>query len=178
MKRQRGRGRNKPNGQSNRHFESNGPDIKIRGSASHICEKYQQLARDASSSGDRVTAENYLQHAEHYFRILRAQQPTIRERPDINGFDDDGHEPEEAGQPVSSSALDVVTPEPVAEFLTEEVTEPPSTGEQGGGQGRGRRSRRRRFGMAQGEGGADAREALEAVGDARESPPMDPAAGQ
>ena len=55
-------------------FESNGPDIKIRGTASHIAEKYLQLARDANSSGDRVMAESYLQHAEHYFRIMAAQQ--------------------------------------------------------------------------------------------------------
>ncbi len=75
MKRQRGRGRKPPHQQGNRAFESNGPDVKIRGNAAHIFEKYVQLARDANSSGDRVLAENYLQHAEHYFRILRAQQP-------------------------------------------------------------------------------------------------------
>lgn len=74
MKRQRGRGR-KPSQNSNRSFESTGPDIKIRGSAQHVCEKYQQLARDAMSSGDRVMAENYLQHAEHYYRILMASMP-------------------------------------------------------------------------------------------------------
>src|SRR5262249_6443799 len=48
-------------------------DVKIRGTAAHVYEKYLQLARDASSAGDRVTAENYLQHAEHYYRILMAQ---------------------------------------------------------------------------------------------------------
>jgi hypothetical protein len=79
--RQRGRGR-KPGGggggggggghNSNRSFESTGPDIKVRGSASHVYEKYLQLARDANSSGDRVMAESYFQHAEHYFRILNA----------------------------------------------------------------------------------------------------------
>ena len=47
--------------------------MKIRGTAAHVYEKYLQLARDASSAGDRVTAENYLQHAEHYYRILMAQ---------------------------------------------------------------------------------------------------------
>jgi hypothetical protein len=54
----------------NRTFDSSGPEVKIRGSASHVYEKYLQLARDANSSGDRVMAENYLQHAEHYYRIL------------------------------------------------------------------------------------------------------------
>jgi hypothetical protein len=58
----------------NRTFDSSGPEVKIRGSASHVYEKYLQLARDANSGGDRVMAENYLQHAEHYFRIMAAQQ--------------------------------------------------------------------------------------------------------
>jgi hypothetical protein len=58
----------------NRSFDSNGPEVKIRGSATQVYEKYLQLARDANSSGDRVMAENYLQHAEHYFRIMAAQQ--------------------------------------------------------------------------------------------------------
>src|ERR1700758_5054694 len=82
MKRQRGRGRGggggeKPQQQNaNRAFDSNGPDsVKVRGNAQTVFEKYQQLARDANSAGDRVLAENYLQHAEHYFRLLRAIQP-------------------------------------------------------------------------------------------------------
>ena len=77
----RGRGRNNnnnSNGNSNRKgqnpltrsFESNGPDVKIRGTPSHIAEKYVAMARDALSSGDPVLAENYLQHAEHYNRII------------------------------------------------------------------------------------------------------------
>jgi len=57
----------------NRSFDSNGPEVKIRGSATQVYEKYLQLARDANSGGDRVMAENYLQHAEHYFRIMAAQ---------------------------------------------------------------------------------------------------------
>lgn len=58
----------------NRALDSNGPDVRIRGTAQQIYDKYQALARDATSSGDRVKAENYLQHAEHYFRVLRAVQ--------------------------------------------------------------------------------------------------------
>ena len=50
-------------------IDSSGPDVKIRGSASQIVEKYLALARDASTSGDRVRAENYLQHADHYYRV-------------------------------------------------------------------------------------------------------------
>jgi len=79
MKRQRGRSRNNnhnnnraPN--ANRALESHGPGVKVRGAASTIHEKYQQLARDAGLSGDRVMAENYMQFAEHYYRVMRTQQ--------------------------------------------------------------------------------------------------------
>ena len=84
VKRSRGRGR-RPQNNSNRTFDSTGPEIKIRGSASHVYEKYLQLARDANSAGDRVMAENYLQHAEHYFRILSAMQPPPGQAHNGNG---------------------------------------------------------------------------------------------
>ena len=79
--------RNRNNNNNNRRgqnpmtrvYESNGPDIKIRGTASHIAEKYLQLARDARSSGDPVAAENYYQHAEHYFRLIAAAQEQFRQ---------------------------------------------------------------------------------------------------
>ena len=74
MKRSRGRGR-RPQNSHNRSFDSAGPDVKIRGTASQVYEKYLQLARDANSSGDRIQAESYHQHAEHYFRIVQAAQP-------------------------------------------------------------------------------------------------------
>lgn len=67
----RGRGRNrKSQNPLTRSFESTGPDVKLRGTPSHIAEKYMSLARDALSSGDPVLAENYMQHAEHYNRII------------------------------------------------------------------------------------------------------------
>src|SRR5579871_3130673 len=74
-KRLRGRNNNRkgPNPLT-RSYESNGPDVKIRGTAHHVAEKYLQLARDAQSSGDPVMAENYLQNAEHYFRLIAAAQ--------------------------------------------------------------------------------------------------------
>jgi hypothetical protein len=85
MKRQRGRNR-KPGGggggnanatNPNRSWDSQGPEnIKVRGNAQTVYERYMQLARDASAAGDRVLAENYTQHAEHYFRVLRALQPS------------------------------------------------------------------------------------------------------
>src|SRR6476661_7280123 len=63
-----------------RTYDSSGPDVKIRGTAQHIAEKYSTLARDAQSAGDRVMAENYLQHAEHYNRIIAAAQSQMQER--------------------------------------------------------------------------------------------------
>lgn len=88
--RNRGGGR-KPQNAMSRNYESSGPDVKIRGTAMHIAEKYASLARDAMSSGDTVAAENYLQHAEHYNRIILAAQaqnvglPGADGQPGMNG---------------------------------------------------------------------------------------------
>jgi len=74
-RRQRSRGANPrryPN-QKGGSFESNGPEAKVRGTAQQVLEKYQALARDAYSAGDRILAEGYLQHAEHYYRILNSE---------------------------------------------------------------------------------------------------------
>jgi hypothetical protein len=77
-KRMRGRNR-KSHNPLTRVYESNGPDVKMRGTASHIAEKYLQLARDAQSSGDPVSEQGYLQHAEHYFRLIAAAQEQFRQ---------------------------------------------------------------------------------------------------
>lgn len=104
MKRQRGRGRrpggggggghHQHNNNPNRPMESNGPETKVRGPVSHIHERYLQLARDAASSGDRVLSENYLQHADHYFRLWRSMQPAVpiqqQERFSAEGADYEG----------------------------------------------------------------------------------------
>lgn len=95
MKRSRGRGR-RPQNNHSRAFDSAGPDVKIRGTAAHVYEKYLQLARDATSAGDRVTAENYLQHAEHYYRILMAQgaqqgQQQMQQQPNGANGNGNGH---------------------------------------------------------------------------------------
>src|SRR6185436_10736498 len=60
-------------------FDSNGPDVRVRGTAQQLFEKYLQLGRDATSSGDRVMAESYFQHAEHYFRILNAMSQAAQQ---------------------------------------------------------------------------------------------------
>jgi hypothetical protein len=87
----------------NRTFDSSGPEVKIRGSASHVYEKYLQLARDANSGGDRVMAENYLQHAEHYFRIMAAQQAQLAQyqaqQAAQNANRQPGEQPQQGGQP-------------------------------------------------------------------------------
>jgi hypothetical protein len=113
------RGRNRKGGGHHhqnplsRMYESNGPDIKIRGTASHVAEKYLQLARDAQSSGDPVAAENYYQHAEHYFRLIAAAQEQFRQsqpyyqqqggdpRGNVadDGYDDDNEQPSMGGEP-------------------------------------------------------------------------------
>ena len=75
-RRSRGRGPRRPhNGGGNprqQTFDSNGPDIRIRGNAYQVLEKYLAMARDAASAGDRIAAENFYQHAEHYYRIINA----------------------------------------------------------------------------------------------------------
>jgi len=81
--RARGRGGRKPNGSSiNRVYESAGPEGKVRGTPQQIIDKYLSLARDAQTSGDRVVAENFLQHAEHYQRILIEALGARQERRD------------------------------------------------------------------------------------------------
>lgn len=106
-KRMRGRNRRGHNPMT-RVYESNGPDVKIRGTAHHIAEKYTQLARDAQSSGDPVAAEGYLQHAEHYYRLIMAAQAQFAQqnphhqqqpfqRPDMDARDDFDDEGDETG---------------------------------------------------------------------------------
>jgi hypothetical protein len=94
-KRMRGRSRNKGHNPLTRVYESNGPDVKIRGTASHVTEKYQQLARDAHAAGDPIAAENYQQHAEHYFRLIAAAQEQFRQNnPYYQGNRPEGGGPE------------------------------------------------------------------------------------
>lgn len=82
---------------ANRVYESNGPDVKVRGTAQTVAEKYMQLGRDAQSSGDNVMAESYFQFSEHYFRVMAAAQPVGQptqqlRRPDDEDFEEEGGE--------------------------------------------------------------------------------------
>src|ERR1700727_3805457 len=109
-KRMRGRNNNNNNNNNNRKgghhqnplsrvYESNGQDVKIRGTASHIAEKYLQLARDAQSSGDTIATENYYQHAEHYFRLIAAAQENLRQN-------QPSYYPQQPGQPGGTNSND------------------------------------------------------------------------
>ncbi|MEH6528059.1 MAG: DUF4167 domain-containing protein [Sneathiella sp.] len=87
--------RRAPNG--NRNYDSNGPDGKIRGTALQVYDKYIAVATDAQTAGDRVAAENYFQHAEHYFRIVAAnnaakQEKMSEQQAQSNGQDSDNNE--------------------------------------------------------------------------------------
>jgi hypothetical protein len=156
-------------------MESNGPETKVRGPAAVIYERYLQLARDATSSGDRVLGENYLQHADHYFRLVRSMQPAQphpqqQQQDRFNdaerdGDDEGSHEMDRAEGGEASAEGDE---QPDAEF---------SQGQQNQGQdrdgGNRRRGRRNRFRPEGGEG-AEAREGAEERSENR--PPREPRA--
>jgi hypothetical protein len=122
------RGRNNSGGGNNngnrkspnplqRSYESNGPDVKVRGTAQHVAEKYLQLARDAQSSGDTVAAESYFQFAEHYYRILLAAQEQMAQQfghsfPPNRAFVEDADEGEEEGDEEAQSFQPGTGPQP------------------------------------------------------------------
>jgi Domain of unknown function (DUF4167) len=107
-------------------FDSNGPDVRIRGTAQQLSEKYLQLGRDATSSGDRVMAEAYFQHAEHYFRILNAIAQAAQQGQPQNG--QGGGQPrrhyqgggDEDGQSAGAGASDSEDSEPRAPGMGEQ----------------------------------------------------------
>jgi hypothetical protein len=92
-----------------RSYDSNGPDVRVRGTALHVAERYLQLARDANTASNPVAAENYLQHAEHYFRLIaaaQAEQLQARDRvtghsapEDLDDSDDFGGLPDRFASP-------------------------------------------------------------------------------
>lgn len=153
MKRQRGRSRkNNNHNNSNRSMESNGPDVKVRGTATQIHDKYVALARDAAAGGNRVKAENLRQHAEHYLRMMNeieAAKQAAREQAEAKqaetkqaeGQSEDGERenrgrryPPRVGRNQdkksdvderSKSDLDAVAPEPKEEPSTPETISEP-----------------------------------------------------
>lgn len=187
-KRMRGRGRKGPNPLT-RSYESNGPDVKIRGTALHIAEKYMSLARDAQSSGDRVAAESYLQHAEHYYRIVaaaQAQMPQQQQQPHPNPRSDEDFDDEtegrqrgngQAGQP----AFGLADPQPYVNGNGQDRSESgeAAAGSDDGGrerresdqpQGSGHRGRRRRPYRDRQDRGEDGGDTSEPVAATAETP--------
>ncbi len=104
-------------------FDSNGPDVRIRGTAQQLFEKYLQLGRDATSGGDRVTAESYFQHAEHYFRILNAMNQAAQQNQQNGQQQPGGH----GGQRRSFGGEEGAQP---TESTEESEVRAPGTGEQ------------------------------------------------
>jgi hypothetical protein len=116
--RQRSRGRNGGGGNHNQHkqhshnpnrppnrnqiFDSSGPDVRVRGTAHQVYDKYQALAREAAAMGDRIQAEAYWQYADHYFRVIQSQGGFV---PRTNQWGEGGEEgqqqqnPQQDGQP-------------------------------------------------------------------------------
>ena len=105
QKRPRPRNGKRHSGNKNQVFDSNGPDVRVRGTAHQVLEKYLSLARDASSAGDRISAEGYYQHAEHYYRIISAQNDgQVQQRPPRTpGYDREGPEPLDEDDVVSEA---------------------------------------------------------------------------
>ena len=138
-KRGRGRGRrgngnaqpNVPN--RNTSYESNGPDVKLRGNAQQLNEKYLALAHDAAAAGERITAEAYTQFADHYFRLHQAAIDAAQERKaqhaaqaaerqpraELQPQPEDAPQPE---MPVGDAAAEVVdlSPAKLSEMVQEE----------------------------------------------------------
>ncbi|HEV8016876.1 MAG TPA: DUF4167 domain-containing protein [Stellaceae bacterium] len=113
-------------------FDSNGPSVKIRGNAYQVFERYIALAREASSAGDRIAAENLYQHAEHYYRIMQANGDGQNMGPpramtpadtEMNGMDNEGEfgangqsgQPQQQGQPQQSGQPQPMMPETAGE---------------------------------------------------------------
>jgi hypothetical protein len=88
-------------------FDSNGPGTKIRGNAYQVFERYVALAREAVSSGDRIAAENFYQHAEHYFRIMNANgdNPAQNMNRPVNPADQEAEQPENDGEAQSQQQM-------------------------------------------------------------------------
>ena len=102
-------GQRRPAQNRNQIFDSNGPDVRIRGTAHQVCEKYLTLAKDATASGDIVLAESYLQHAEHYQRIINSWGDEFQGFQQRQGFTANTQQPAEddLGLPVSILGGDV-----------------------------------------------------------------------
>lgn len=114
-------------------FDSNGPDVRVRGNAWQVCEKYQALARDATSAGDKVAAENYLQHAEHYMRIVKAIEEATLAEQRARGINTP--QPEAYAPPQNAGEGQVEVRGPMGSFVPQGSQAQPAMGQQPAMQG-------------------------------------------
>ena len=121
-------------GGPNRSFDSTGPDVKLRGTAPQLYEKYLALARDANTNGDRVAAEGYLQHAEHYYRVMLANgfnpNRPQQQQPQPNGNGQMPGQGQQPGQPHQQGMTNPAmpgAPQPLVEALEQQQAEQPDS---------------------------------------------------
>ncbi len=113
----RNRNRNNNSGRRNNNqqsrtqvYDSNGPDVRIRGTAHQVAEKYLSLAKDATSMGDRMIAENYFQHAEHYIRIINEMSGNDAAGNKVKGLENSKPVAENEGNKVDNAVNDLALP--------------------------------------------------------------------
>jgi hypothetical protein len=144
VKRGRGRGRRGNNGHNhvpnrNTSYESHGPDVKLRGNAQQLHEKYMALAHDAATAGERITAEAYTQFADHYFRLHQAAvgvAETKRLQDQANNAAD--HDKDDADKPAADESDEVNAEGSAAEAVADEAVAPVAAPRRQRGAGRGR----------------------------------------
>ncbi len=122
------RNRNRSNGRKNNNpqsrtqiYDSNGPDVRIRGTAHQVAEKYLALAKDAASAGDRMVAENYYQHAEHYIRIINEISGNAAEK--IRGLSNTRHIADDEGNKIEDTEEDLGLPVTITGYIQEANTQ-------------------------------------------------------
>ncbi len=104
-------------------YDSNGPDVRIRGTAHQVAEKYLALAKDATAMGDRMIAENYLQHAEHYIRIINELSGDASNK--VKGLENPKSVAEDEGNKVNTVADDLGLPASIIGAETSNKSESP-----------------------------------------------------
>ncbi len=108
--RNRGGGKRQGGGGGRNNFESNGPEVKVRGTAQQVLEKYLILARDAASAGDRIKSESCFQFAEHYYRIANADDTNNN-----NNQNRRDHQQQPQPQERTAQSVEGIGPQPIIE---------------------------------------------------------------
>ncbi len=129
-KRLRGRNGRKNTNQRSQSFESNGPEVKVRGNAQQVVEKYLALAQDAATAGDRIRSESYFQHAEHYYRLMTAnggghENRETQPRPQEVSYEGNS-QPEADGDGTADAPNPVLDGAPVTNGASESESDPAS----------------------------------------------------